>query len=177
MSDYFDLPLGHTYCPLRKKYDGELVEFFAGFEYRHDIIDRIDQEVYQGVQDLSYGRPVPVSLRKLICYALWGNPVDAYKWFEYSYQQEYMPHHYLPEHVILGHIQDPVKASGPQASVDVGYKKHGDVRHRMARANDQGVGKLILTDYCARDSTLIHITYLHRCSYCSSYRVQNGACS
>lgn len=133
--------MDYTYCPLRKKYDQELIDFFDGFDYRHDIIDRIDQEVYMGIQDLAFGRPVSMALRKLICYAIWGNPVDAYKWYEYSYQQEYMPHRYLPEHVVLGHLPKPTDYTEPQPSCVGGWKRHGDVRYRMARAKDQGVGK------------------------------------
>ncbi|KAH7082566.1 hypothetical protein BKA63DRAFT_404313, partial [Paraphoma chrysanthemicola] len=140
-SEYFRLPLDFPYQPLSTKRDSELDEFFDGFEYRHDIIARIDREVRQGIQDLAYGRAVPLALRKLVCYALWGNPVDAYKWFEYSYQDEFMPHRYLPEHVILGHLPKPVDSGAPRPSILTGYRKHGDVRARMARANDQGVGK------------------------------------
>lgn len=133
--------MDYTYQPLTTKRDPELAEFFDGFEYRHDIIERIDKEVYGGMQDLVNGRHISVGLRKLICYAVWGNPVDAYKWFEYSYQNEYMPHRYLPEHVVLGHVPKPSNYTEPRPSGITGYKKHGDVRARMARANDQGVGK------------------------------------
>jgi hypothetical protein len=87
------------------------------------------------------GRHISPALRKLICYAVWGNPVDAYKFFEYSYQDEYMPHRYLAEHVVLGHVPKPTNDTEPRPSMLSGYKKHGDVRARMARANDQGVGK------------------------------------
>jgi hypothetical protein len=97
--------------------------------------------VRMGMQNLAYGRPVPLALRKLVCYALWGNPVDAYKWFEYSYQNEYMPHRYLPEHVVLGHLPKPTNCEDPRPSVLTGCRRHGDVRARMARANDQGVSE------------------------------------
>ncbi|KAH7093743.1 hypothetical protein FB567DRAFT_610333 [Paraphoma chrysanthemicola] len=141
-SEYFRLPLDFPYQPLSTKRDPELDEFFDGFEYRHDIIARIDREVRLGMKDLAYGRAVPLALRKLVCYALWGNLVDAYKWFEYSYQGEFMPHRYLPEHVILGHLPKPVNRGAPRPSILTGYRKHGDVRARMARANDQGVDVL-----------------------------------
>ncbi|KAF2030224.1 hypothetical protein EK21DRAFT_65908 [Setomelanomma holmii] len=141
-SDYFRLPLDFHYQPLSAKRDPELHDFFAGFDYRHDIIDRIDHEVRHSMKDLAYGRAVTLALRKLICYALWGNPVDAYKWFEYSYQKEFMPHRYLPEHVILGHLPKPSNLQEPRPSTFLnGHKKHGDVRARMAHANDQGVGR------------------------------------
>lgn len=94
-----------------------------------------------GIRELAYGRSISVSLRKLICYAVWGNPVDAYKWFEYAYQNEYMPHRYLPEHVVLGHIPKTTDCADPRPGFASGPMKHRDVRFRMARANDQGVGK------------------------------------
>jgi len=139
-TDNFPLPLGYPYQPLSTKLDPELVEFFDGFEYRHDIIDRIDQEVRMAMRELAYGGTIPPGLRKLVCYAIWGNPVDAYKWFEYSYQREHMPHRYLPEHVVLGDVPKPAGYTEPRPLSDSGPKKHGEVRARMARANDQGVG-------------------------------------
>lgn len=138
------MPMNFTYQALNSKTDPELVEFFDGFDYRHDILERIDKEVYAGMQALACGRYTPVALRKLICYAVWGNPVDAYKWFEYSYQNEYMPHRYLPEHVVLGHVPKPADYTEPRPAVLTGHKKHGDVRARMAQANDQGVGGFLL---------------------------------
>ncbi|KAH4007433.1 hypothetical protein HBH98_010520 [Parastagonospora nodorum] len=141
-TDAFTIPLDLTYQSLSTKNDPELVDFFDGFDFRHDIIERIDKEVYMGMQDLGNGRQVPLAVRKLICYAVWGNPVDAYKWFEYAYQNEYMPHRYLPEHVVLRHVPKPVNYTEPRASVLTGHRKHGDVRARMARANDQGVDVL-----------------------------------
>lgn len=74
------------YCPLRKKYDSELTNFIDGRQCRDGIIDRIDEEVCAGVQDFIDGQPVPIALRKLVCYAVWGHPVDAYKWYEFTYQ-------------------------------------------------------------------------------------------
>ena len=138
---YFQLPLDFHPCPLRKKYDQELVDFFDGFEYRHDLIDQIDQTVEMGIRELALGRLVPLGLRKLICYAVWGNPVDAYKWFEYCYQHDYMPHRYLPEHVVLGQLPKPKGYAEPQPSSFGRWNGYGDVRRRMARARDQGVGK------------------------------------
>jgi hypothetical protein len=140
-TDVFPVPRDFSYQPLSTKTDPELLEFFDGFEYRHDIIERIDQEVYVGMSDLANGRHISLSLRKLVCYAVWGNPADAYKYFEYSYQNEYMPHRYLPEHVILGHITKPADYTKPRPTVDSSYKRHYPVRSRMSRANDQGVGK------------------------------------
>jgi hypothetical protein len=135
------LPRNFSYQALCTKSDPELIEFFDGYDYRHDIIERIDNEVYAGIREWVNGGHISSDLRKLICYAVWGNPVDAYKWFEYSYQDEYMPHRYLPEHVILSEVPKPSDYTDLRPSVLCGYKKHGDVRARMARANDQGVGK------------------------------------
>ncbi|KAL5113288.1 hypothetical protein ACEQ8H_008849 [Pleosporales sp. CAS-2024a] len=144
--DAFNLPTDFTYQSLSTKRDPELVEFFHGFDYRHDIIERIDSEVYMGMQELINGRHIPLALRKLICYSIWGNPVDAYKWyatsFEYSYQSDYMPHKYLPEHIVLSHVPKPLDYSEPRPSVPSSSRKHGNVRARMAHANDQGVDVL-----------------------------------
>jgi hypothetical protein len=78
-TDNFPLPADYPYQPLSTRTDPELVDFFDGFDYRHDIIDRIDGEVRVAMRELAYGGSVPLALRKLVCYALWGNPVDAYK--------------------------------------------------------------------------------------------------
>ena len=123
--------------------DKELDDFFEGFDYRYDILDRIDNEVRHACTNIRYGCFVPHALRRLVCYAVFGNPVDAYKYFEYNYQQEYMPHRYLPEHVVLGEIPKPSEYSEPVPSSVPGWKKHRDIRYRMARANDQGVGESI----------------------------------
>jgi hypothetical protein len=140
-TEAFVLPADFAYKPLSTKTDPELLDFFDGFEYRNDIIERIDQEVYVGMRALVNGQNISLALRKLICYAVWGNPVDAYKHFEYSYQNEYMPHRYLPEHVTLGHISKPTNCSEPRPTIDTSFKRHYPVRARMSRANDQGVGK------------------------------------
>ena len=79
----FTLPVGFTPQPLEGKYDEELSDFFEGYQFRHDIIRRIDAEVAIACREISMGRNVASGLRRLVCYALWGNPVDAYKWFEY----------------------------------------------------------------------------------------------
>ena len=142
-SEYFTLPADYPYRPLRTKIDPELVEFFDGFEYRHDIIDRIDIAVRGGIHELSLGRPLPSGYRRLICYALWGNPSDAYKWYEYSLQDEYLPHRYLPEHVVLGHIPKLVGEANPQPSSLDNSRRHPGVRFRMARANDEGIGEYL----------------------------------
>jgi hypothetical protein len=141
-SEYFTLPENYPYRPLRSRLDPELVDFFNGFEYRYDIIDRIDQLVYAGIRELSFGRPVSSGYRRLICYAIWGNPSDAYKWYEYSLQEEYLPHRYLPEHVVLGHVTEVAGEAELRPSVIGSSRRHMEVRFRMARANDEGIGKL-----------------------------------
>jgi hypothetical protein len=155
-TDNFPLPPGFPYQPLSTKTDPELVDFFDGFDYRHDIIDRIDQEVRMAMRELACGGTISLALRKLVCYAVWGNPVDAYKWFEYCYQGDYMPHRYLPEHVILGDVPKPDGYTEPRPLSDNSHKKHGEVRARMARANDQGVGtlRLLLPTYDTRSNPL-----------------------
>jgi hypothetical protein len=92
--------------------------------------------------NLQHGRFVSPALRRLVCYAVFGHPVDAYKFYEYNYQQEYMPHRYLPEHVVLGEIPKPVDYREPAPSSIHGFKKHRDIRYHMAQAKDQGVGEL-----------------------------------
>ncbi|KAJ4332862.1 hypothetical protein N0V87_008075 [Didymella glomerata] len=139
-SEYFTLPANYTYHRLRTKVDPELVSFFEGFEYRWDIIDRIDMAVRGAIQALGTGQPVNPGWRRLICYAIWGNPVDAYKWYEYQLQEEYLPHRYLPEHVVLGHLPKFAGEAAAQPSSRNTSKRHMQVRYRMARANDEGIG-------------------------------------
>ncbi|KAJ4331303.1 hypothetical protein N0V95_009904 [Ascochyta clinopodiicola] len=141
-SESFTLPPSFSYRPLRSKTDTELVDFFHGFEYRYDIIDRIDDVVRRGIHTMSLGRAVPSGYRQLICYAIWGNPSDAYKWYEYSLQEEYLPHRYLPEHVVLGHVPKLAGKAEPQPSILDSSRRHMDVRYRMARANDEGIDVL-----------------------------------
>ena len=142
-SEYFTMPANYSYRPLRTKVDPELVDFFEGFEYRWDIIDRIDIAVRAAIQALGIGQPVNSCWRRLICYAVWGNPADAYKWYEYQLQEEYLPHRYLPEHVVLGHLP---KLAGEAAAQPLSLntsRHHMQVRYRMARANDEGLGEYL----------------------------------
>ncbi|KAJ4350077.1 uncharacterized protein N0V89_008698 [Didymosphaeria variabile] len=143
------LPVGFSPVSLRNRHDSELDDFFEGFEYRWDILDKIDREVCFACVEIISGRTVPSGLRRLVCYAAWGNPVDAYKWFEYNYQEEYMPHRYLPEHVVLGDIPKPQDYTMPNPSGLSVSRTHMHVRYRMARANDEGVDVLdvLLSEY------------------------------
>ena len=143
-SDNFVMPANYPYRPLIMKTDPELVEFFEGFQYRWDIIARIDEAVREGLNKLALGRPIPPGYRRLVCYAVWGNPSDAYKWYEYQLQEEYLPHRYLPEHVILRHLPKLAGDAVPLPSSLDRPRRHKDVRFRMARANDEGLGESIL---------------------------------
>ena len=84
--------------PIATIYDRELHDFFNGYHYRTDILMKIDAEVLQLCQALYYGDRVTHSQRKLVVYTLYGNVADAYKWYEYNYQEEWLHHRYLPEH-------------------------------------------------------------------------------
>lgn len=171
-SEYFTLPANYPYRPLRSKFDPELVEFFNGFDYRHDIIDRIDQVVVAGIRELSLGRLLPSGHRRLICYAIWGNPSDAYKWYEYSLQEEYLPHRYLPEHVVLGHVPKLGGEAEPQPSILNSSRRHMDARYRMARANDEGISKF-LHDREQHDVQAVNLLTLVRCAGRPHDRVQS----
>jgi hypothetical protein len=162
-ADTFTLPQNLSYLALSSKSDPELIDFFDGYEFRHDIIERIDNEVYASIREWVNGRHISSALRKLICYAVWGNPVDAYKFFEYSYQDEFMPHRYLAEHVVLGHVPKSTNYNEPRPSMLSGYRKHGDVRARMARANDQGVGKFYIELLLFMPPHILCYTYSTRC--------------
>ncbi|KAF1970063.1 hypothetical protein BU23DRAFT_571114 [Bimuria novae-zelandiae CBS 107.79] len=149
VSGDFRLPVGFRPPSLRSRHDPELDDFFEGFDYRWDIIDRIDREVMFACNEISSGKSVPSGLRRLVCYAAWGNPVDAYKWFEYNYQEEYMAHRYLPEHVVLSDIPKPQDYTLPNPRGVDETRTHMYVRFRMARANDEGVDVLevLLSEY------------------------------
>jgi hypothetical protein len=187
----FKLPVDFRPEPLRVKYDQELVDFFEGFEYRWDIIDRIDQEVRDACSELRMGRFVKSGLRHLVCYAVWGNPVDAYKWYEYvtisfsfdtqylgfvvgfgthycryNLQHDYLAHTYLPEHVILGELPKAPEYSKPNPSGMGCSHRHMQVRYRMARANDEGIGELLVFS-CRLLISVASAKLYTRCSPCS----------
>ncbi|KAF2997335.1 hypothetical protein E8E13_003152 [Curvularia kusanoi] len=62
-SDHFVMPAQYPYRPLSTKNDPELVDFFEGFEYRWDIIDRIDKMDYLGVDIVDFVMDeIPVQL-------------------------------------------------------------------------------------------------------------------
>lgn len=45
-------------------------------------------EVIRLAKTLYYGKRVTFHQRKLVVYTLYGNVVDAYKFYEYNYQEE-----------------------------------------------------------------------------------------
>jgi hypothetical protein len=59
-----------------------------------------------------------------------GYPADAYKFYEYNYQEEYMPHRYLPEHVVLNDIPKPPTYTEPVPRSE-GWRSHALVRFHM----------------------------------------------
>ena len=91
-----------------------IFDFFNGFEYRTDILHKIDDEVLRICQALFYGQRVTLAERKLTVLALYGNVADVYRFYEYNYQTEWLHHRYMPEHVVLQEIpKDVCKASFP----------------------------------------------------------------
>jgi hypothetical protein len=74
----FNIPMGFRPPSVKARRDPELDEFFEGFDYRWDILDNIDRTVTSACAAMASGRFVNSSLRRLICYVVWGNPVDAY---------------------------------------------------------------------------------------------------
>lgn len=136
------------------EYDEELEEFFEGEEYRVDILNEIDRLVDYLCYNIQTGAWVKDMDRKLVVYALWGNPVDAYKYFEYNYQTVWLPHRYLPEHVALGNVPKVEDYSLPVPCVVDPFqdqRSHYATRLRMARANDNGIDVLdvLINDFIA----------------------------
>ncbi|KAL1627324.1 hypothetical protein SLS54_002248 [Diplodia seriata] len=141
----FTIP--QTYIPARLDltYDEELVQFFEGVPYRHDILQEIDRIVDGFCYQIQCGMHVKASDRKLVAYALWGNPIDAYKYYEYNYQTTWLKHRYLPEHIELDKIPKGDDYTLPVPTVigpDEGHRSHQFTRMRMARAQDNGVDVL-----------------------------------
>ncbi|KAF2139265.1 uncharacterized protein K452DRAFT_275420, partial [Aplosporella prunicola CBS 121167] len=138
----FVLPVGFKYERLVNAVDEELIGFFEGHDYRYDILEEIDCQVAYFVADLQRGHLLKRADRTLVVYAIWGNPVDAYKYFEYNYQTKWLKHRYLSEHIVLDDIprQDGYSLPNPrQTGEDEGHRGHYMVRLRMARAADEGV--------------------------------------
>ncbi|OCK87398.1 uncharacterized protein K441DRAFT_742314, partial [Cenococcum geophilum 1.58] len=142
---------------LTKAYDGGLTEFFDGYECRYDILERIDRDVHDACEELRAGMLIPHRRRRLVLYAVFGNPVDAFKYYEYNYQTEWLAHRYLPEHVVLSKIPKPEDYTEPEPIVlgsgndrkSDGQRDHNSTRLRMARAKNQGVDviEVLLVDF------------------------------
>ena len=64
---------------MTSKYDEELVQFFTGFDYRYDILHKIDEEVKALQYRLYHGERVEYAQKKLVVLTLYGNLVDAFK--------------------------------------------------------------------------------------------------
>lgn len=64
---------------LATAYDEELISFFGGYEYRYDILERIDEEVARLYERQCRGEVMTYDQRTLVTYVAFGNPVDAYK--------------------------------------------------------------------------------------------------
>ena len=79
LPDLFNIPLPDTIMPVAPIYDEELATFFSGYEYRYDILDKIDHEVARLASALYHGEKVTFGERKLVAYALFANVVDTYK--------------------------------------------------------------------------------------------------
>lgn len=122
--------------------DTELEDFFRDFGYRYDVLACIDQEAAFAVNELRRGRSIMADMSRLVCYAIYGNPVDAYKFYQFRYQEKDTPTRYLPKHIVLRHkLERQVHVGPPPIPSAVDYcSRHRAVRYRMARANDQGVG-------------------------------------
>ncbi|KAK3633491.1 hypothetical protein LTR56_015744 [Elasticomyces elasticus] len=144
LPDLSRIPLPQVVVPIANIYDTELHQFFEGHEYRVDILMRIDEVVLALCKSLYHGDYVTYAQRKLVVYTLFGNVVDAFKFYEYNYQEEWLHHRYLPEHVILSEL--PKRQSNTQPLdriIDDGRyahsRSHRATRDRILRATEQNV--------------------------------------
>ncbi|KAK5126136.1 hypothetical protein LTR85_011491 [Meristemomyces frigidus] len=159
LPDLYNIPLPEALVPLAGIYDTELADFFDGYEYRVDILHKIDQEVARLANALYHGERVTFAQRKLIGYTLYGNVVDAFKYFEYDYQEEWLAHRYLPEHVVLSELPKKEnycmptarQLARPDEDSQENLRSHGPTRARMARANDADVDviEVLMEDFRA----------------------------
>ncbi|TKA71255.1 hypothetical protein B0A49_04145 [Cryomyces minteri] len=137
-------------------YDIELIEFFEGYEYRLDVLQQIDEEVEKLCQEAHHKR-LNREKRFLVAYALFGNAIDVYKYYEYNYQDTWLPHRYLPEHVVLSDVPKPQNYTDPVPRVLSQPGEHcaenvrswPHTRRHMARACDAGVDviEVLLDDF------------------------------
>ncbi|EMD00460.1 hypothetical protein BAUCODRAFT_127635 [Baudoinia panamericana UAMH 10762] len=151
-----DMP--QSQCAVR--FDSEMRDFFEGHQYRTDILAMIDNHVNALIAAHSQGQHLTFDQRKLMVYACFGNVADAYRFYEYNYQTEWLEHRYLPEHVVLSEIPKehgrlmpyPHQMSGPDEHCPENRRSFPATRARMARANDEGVDVLevLLKDFTAQ---------------------------
>ena len=73
-------------------YDPELIDFFDGFSYRLDLLDLLDKHIADLVKKHECGVRLTTPEFRVLCFGVYGNPVDAYKYFEYNYQSEWLLH-------------------------------------------------------------------------------------
>ncbi|KAF2084261.1 hypothetical protein K490DRAFT_59685 [Saccharata proteae CBS 121410] len=92
---------GFTPARVADASDEELDEFLTTNGYDRDILNMIDDEVASLVRKVQKGHLIHLKDRKLLQYALWGNPVDAYKQYEFHHQLRRLRHHYVPDHTVL----------------------------------------------------------------------------
>ncbi|KAK3070255.1 hypothetical protein LTR53_010776 [Teratosphaeriaceae sp. CCFEE 6253] len=141
-----NIPIPPVVVLIASVHDTELLNFFDGHEYRIDILMKIDTEVLELCKALYQGKRVSPEQRELVVYAVFGHAIDAFKYYEYNYQTEWLHHRYLPEHVILAELPKRAGCALPvPRQVDHHYegrRSHPQTRARMARANDQGVDVL-----------------------------------
>lgn len=78
--------------PLAKAYDVELVDFFDGWNYRYDILEQMDHHIADLMRQHEHGVRLTSAQYKMLQFGVYGNPVDAYKYFEYNYQSEWLAH-------------------------------------------------------------------------------------
>jgi hypothetical protein len=83
---------------LAAQHDPELDAWFDGTPYRTDLLQVMDQEVDRIAGKFWRRDIVTYPERKLISYCVWGNLVNAFKFYEYNFQETWLPHRYLPEH-------------------------------------------------------------------------------
>lgn len=153
------IPLPQIIVPTASMYGAELADFFDGYEYRTDILQKIDHEVARLANALYHGERVTFAQRRLVVYALYGNVADAFRYFEYCYQSEWLAHRYLPEHVVLSELPKQEGYTLPTArqtahsdeGCQENRRSHAGPRARMAHANDSGVDviEVLLDEFTA----------------------------
>ncbi|KAK5133608.1 hypothetical protein LTR08_007556 [Meristemomyces frigidus] len=156
----YEIRLPEVLDPIASMRDEELVEFFGEYAYRVDILHKIDAEVAYLAEALHRGRFITFAQRKLVVYTLYGNVADAFKFYEYNYQEEWLAHRYLPEHVALSELPKPFRkrsdmllpfqVTQPDENPEE-RRSHLGTRGRMAAANDAGVDVIdvLLEDFTA----------------------------